>query len=110
MRIMVTYTMRRIFQNWFMCGHASSGYMAYIVVSRTQTRKINRSIVSRVHGTFFGSRDMSSPTSVTRATIMANGMSYANDHVNRCGFMNPIPVQTTIPICDGQRMNGSEAK
>ncbi len=37
--------------------------------------KTARTIDSRVHGIFFGSRDMSSEASVTSATIMANGMS-----------------------------------
>ena len=41
---------------------------------------------------------------------MANGMSYANDQVSRCGFMNPIQVHTSTPICGRQRMNGNVPK
>src|SRR5205809_4270403 len=102
--------MSRIFQNWLSLNHASSGYIALIVVSSIHVRKTRSRIVSRVQGIFFGSRELRAPTSVTSATIMANGMSYANDQVNRCGFMNPIQVQTRMPIYGLQRITGSVAK
>src|ERR1700704_3052104 len=107
MSIRVTKIMSRIFQNWLRCGHASVWYIAWVVVSTVNERKTRSSIVSRVQGIFFGSRDISTEASVTSAMIMANGMSYATDQVSRCGFMNPIHVQTKTPIYGRHRMNGS---
>src|SRR6202163_3553834 len=110
MSIIVTKIISWIFHTWLKYVQANQGYIDRVVVSTIQAMKISRTMLSRVHGIFFGSRDMSSETSVTSATIIANGMSYANDQVKRCGFMNPIQVHTSTPICGRQRMNGSVPK
>src|SRR2546430_11152711 len=64
------------------CLKKKHSYIACIVVSSIQERKISRTIRSPPHGLFLDSRDLSTATTATGATIIAHGMQYSKHPVN----------------------------
>ena len=52
-----------------------------------QITNTSSSTISRVHGIFFDSFDISSAAMVVMATSMANGMLVEKPQAMRCGFM-----------------------
>ncbi len=72
---MVTKTMSWILTTLLSSGQARMGYTEKIVVITIHSMKMSRTTVSRVHGIFFGSREIRIETSVTTATMYANGKS-----------------------------------
>ena len=75
MSIIVTKTISWIFATFSICGHANNGNAEKMVVTNIQMMKIRRTILSRVQGIFFGSREINMEISVTMATMYANGIS-----------------------------------
>ena len=84
---MVANVISWILRTFSSCTTARSGYRAYTVVMHIQPMKSTHSTVSAVSGRRLGSREMSTPSSVAMPTHSANGKSYANPKLRRCGFM-----------------------
>ena len=86
--------MRKIFDTLMSWSQASSGNSEFKVVTSVHTQNISSSTISRVHGIFFSSFDISIANIVVSATTIANGSVVAKPQ------RQPVRVHEAQPAPD----------